>query len=109
MIWEVFKEKSQALRARIDLFIKSKIPYSLINYLFIAKVAGSEIRQRIGRDIFNKITPQVNNAKLTKIKLTPYKKMSFKDAVAIQNQSLFRILSHQIAPDSTYNSSNSTS
>ena len=41
MIWEIVKEERKVLRACIDLFSKSKLPYSSINYLLIKKVAGS--------------------------------------------------------------------
>ena len=41
MIQEIVKEERKDLRASIDLFNKYKLPYSPINYLFIAKLAGA--------------------------------------------------------------------
>ena len=72
------------------------------------KVAGYETRQIIDRDTTKQPTPQVNNAKSTKAKSTLRKKIIFKDAVALPPHSLFRVPSHQIAPDITSNDSNST-
>ena len=103
------KDERRSLRARIDLFNKPKIPYSSTNYMFIAKVSGFEMRHRNDKYIAEQSTPQVNNAKLTKTNSTLYKKILFKDAVALWPHSLFRILSHRIATDSTSNGSNSTS
>ena len=48
--------------------------------MFITKVEGSETRQRIDRDTAKHSTPQFNNDKLTKTKITFHKKMLLKDA-----------------------------
>ena len=45
--------------------------------------------------------PQVNNDTSTKTNSTLHKKMLFKEAVEVPPHSSFRILSHQIVPDST--------
>ena len=66
MIWKIVKEERRALRVSIDLFKKFKLPYSSTNYLLIAKVKGSKIRQRNDKDKFEQSTPQVNNAEFTK-------------------------------------------
>ena len=66
------------------------------------------MRQKLDRDTTEQSTPQVNNAKSTKKKLTLHKKMIFKDAVALSTHSYFRIISHQLSPDSTSNGPNST-
>ena len=78
MIRKIVKEVSRDLRASIDLFNKSKLPYSWTNYLCIAKLVGDETRQRNYRDTAEQSTPQVNNAKLTKIKSTLHKKWYLK-------------------------------
>ena len=109
MIWEKIKEGCKNLRASIDSFNKSKLPYLSINYLFIAKVAGDKMRQIIDKDTAEQSTPQVNNAKSTKTKLTLNKKILFKDLVSLLPHSSFHILSHQIAPESMSNGFNSTS
>ena len=108
MLREIVKEERRDLRARINLFNKSKLPYSEINYLFISKVVGSKIRQKNDKDTAEKSTPQVNNAKRNKAKLTLHNKIPFKDAVGFLPHSSFRILSHKIEPDSTSNKYNST-
>ena len=100
---EIVKEESQYLRASIYLFNNAKLAYSSINYLFISKEAGSEMIHIIDRDTDKQSTPQTNNAKSTKKKITLHKKIFFKDAVSLLTHSSFRILSHQIASDSTYN------
>ena len=51
MIWEKFKEKLRTLHNNVNIFNKSKLPYSSVNDLFIAKVAGAETRQRNDTDI----------------------------------------------------------
>ena len=108
MIWETAKEERTSLWANNNLFNKAKLPYLSINYIFIANVTGSEIRQRIDRDTVEQSTPQANNAKFTKKKLTLHKKIFFKYAVALLPHSSFRILSHQIAPESTSDDSSIT-
>ena len=109
MIWETAKEERTSLWANNNLFNKAKLPYLSINYLFIAKVAGDKMRQIIDKVTAEQSTPQVNNAKSTKTKLTLNKKMLFKDSVSLLPHSSFHILSHQIAPESTSNGFNSTS
>ena len=66
------------------------------------------MRHRNNKDISEKSTPQVSNSKPTETKSTLHKKILFKDVVALPPHSSFHILSHQIAPDSTLNGSNST-
>ena len=66
MIQKTVEEERRTLRASIDLFKNSKLPYSSTNYLLIKKTAGSETRQRNDRYTAEKSTPQVNNAKSTK-------------------------------------------
>ena len=63
MIQETVKEELKYLLLSIYLFIKSKPPYSSVNYIFIAKVAGSEMRQQNYKDTSEQSTPQVNNDK----------------------------------------------
>ena len=67
----------------------------------VAKVEGAKTRYRNNKDTAEQSTPKFNNAKLTN-----YKKMIFKFAVAVPANSLLCILSHRIAPESTLNSSN---
>ena len=64
--------------------------------------------QIIDIDTAKQSTPKFNNAKYTKTKLTLNKKMLFKYSVALLPHSSFRILLHQITPDSTSDGSNST-
>ena len=45
MIQETVKKK-RSLRASIDLFNKPNLTYSSVNYLFVAKVSGAEMRQK---------------------------------------------------------------
>ena len=66
------------------------------------------MRHRIDIDTSKQSTPQVNNTKSTKTKLTLHKKIVVQDAVALPPHSSFHILSCRIAPDSTSNGSNST-
>ena len=101
MIWETAKEERKALWANTNLFNKAKLPYLSINYNFIANVTGAEIRHIIDRYTVKQSNPQANNAKFTKKKLTLHKKIFFKYSVALLPHSSFRILSHQIASDST--------
>ena len=108
-IWEIVKEERKDLSASIKLFNKSKIPYSSINYTFIAKLVGAELRQRIDRYTAEQSTPQVNNEKSTKETSTLHKKMLVKDAVALLPQSYFRFLSQQISPGINSKGSNSSS
>ena len=75
--------------------------------MFILKVEGAKMGHEIDRDIAKQSTPQVNNAKSTKTKLTLQNKMLFKYAVALPLHSSFHILSHQISMDSTSNGYNS--
>ena len=90
-------------------FINKNQAPIFINLLFIiGKVAASETRSIVDRDKSKQSTPQVNDAKLTKTKLTLHHKMLFTDEVALPPHSLFCILSHQIAHDSILNGSNST-
>ena len=91
MIWEIVKEERKALPTSIDIFNKAKLSYSSTNYLFITKIAGAEMRQRIDRDTYEQSIPQVNNTKSTKTKSTPHEKMFFKDSVALLTHILFRI------------------
>ena len=79
-----------------------------MKYLFIAEVSESEMRHIIDRDIAEQSTPQFNNSQSAKTKSTLHKKIIFQDAVAPPPHISFRILSHQIAPDSTSNGCNST-
>ena len=68
MIQETVKEELRHLNDSINLFNKSKLPYSSTNYLFTEKVARYVIRQRNDKYAYEKFTPQVNNYKPTKIK-----------------------------------------
>ena len=76
--------------------------------MFISKVVVAKMRQRNDNETAEQFTPQVNNAKITKTKSLIHKEMLFKDALVIPPHSLFRILSHSITPDSTWNRSNIT-
>ena len=94
MIQKIVREERRSLSAIINLFNKSKLPYPSTNHLFIVKVVGAEIRQ-----IAEKSTLKVNNAKPTKTKSTLHKKIIFKDAVSLPPHSLFHIyhtVSHSI-------------
>ena len=108
MIWDIVKEERKYLRAKIDLFNISKLPYSSINYLLIAKVIISETRQRIDRDTAKQSTTKINNATSTKTKSTLHKKMLFEYTVALPPHEMFCTLIHKISPDSTSNGSDST-
>ena len=57
MIWETAKEERTSLWANNNLFNKAKLPYLSINYIFIANVTGSEIRQRIDKYTAKKKPP----------------------------------------------------
>ena len=78
MIWKIFKEEYKYLHVCIDILRKFKIPYLSIYYLFIANVADSEMRKIIDIITDKQSTPQVNNAKLTKINSTLHKKLYLK-------------------------------
>ena len=82
MIQGLFKDGCRTLRTTINLFNKSKLPYSSTNYLFIAKVARVKMRKKIDKDTVEKSIPQVNKSKLNKTSSTLHKKVLFKDAVA---------------------------
>ena len=59
------------------------------------------MRHRIDRDTAKKSTPQVNNAKPTKAKLTLHKKIFSKDAVALPTDSFsasYHTKSHPTVP-----------
>ena len=94
MIQKIFKEERKSLCASIDLFKKSKLPYSSTNHVYIAKVPGAETRHRNNKDTAEQSTSQVNNAKPTKTKSTLHKKMLFKDKVSLPTHSFLHILSH---------------
>ena len=83
MIHQIFKEERQALYASINSFNISKIPYSSINRLFIAKLAWSEMIQRMDKDTAKQSTPQFNNTTSTKTKSNLHNKMPFKYAVTL--------------------------
>ena len=78
-MWEIVKEECKYLHDSINLFIKYKLPYSSINYMFIEKVAWAETIQIIDRYTAEKSTLQVNNTTSTKTKSTLHKKIIFKD------------------------------
>ena len=50
MTWKKVKEECRALHASIDLFNKAKIPYFLDKYMFITKVAVTEMIQINDKD-----------------------------------------------------------
>ena len=108
IIQETVKEEHIALRYCIDLFNKASMPYTSVNYIFVSKVAGSKTRNQIGKDTSEQSIPQFNNANMTKIKSLIHTYIVFRDAVVLPPHSLFRILSHHIAPDSASNISDST-
>ena len=107
MSLEKVKEERTSVLSSIYLFNKSKLTYYSVNYLFIAKVAGVEMRQRNNEETAEQSTPKVKNTKPTKTKSILHNNMLFRDAVVLP-LSLFRILYHRIAPDRTSNGSNST-
>ena len=78
MIREIVKEECIYLRTNVNVFNKSKLPYSSTNYLFIAKVSEAEMRQRNNKDTAEQSTPRFNNAKPTKKKSTLHKKYYLK-------------------------------
>ena len=108
MIRETVKEERNSLLPGIYLFIKSKPPYSSINYIFIAKVARSEMIKKNYKDMSEQSTPQVNDDKPINPESLLNTKTLVKDAVVLLPHSLFWILSHRILPDSTPNGSDST-
>ena len=93
---------------QIHLFNKFKLHHSSTNYMFIAKVTGSETRHRNNKNRDEQSKPWVNNDKLTKTNWTLHKRILLKDVVSLPHHSLSCILSHQIASDSTSNGSNGT-
>ena len=42
IIWEIIKEEHRSLRDSLDVFNKTKLPYSSNNYLFIEKASKSQ-------------------------------------------------------------------
>ena len=88
------KVDRKSLLISIDLFNKSKLPYSSNNFLLVAKVSRAEMRQRKNKYTAGQSTPQVNIDNLTNKNSTIHKKMLFKDAVSLLPHILFGILSH---------------
>ena len=97
-----------ALRSSINLFNKAQLSYTSVNYLFIEKVAGAEMRQGIYKDMAEQSNPQANNTNPTKLRSLLHKKMIFNNSVVLPPHHLFRIPSYRIAPDSASNGSDGT-